>query len=44
MEVDYTQVFKMMMEQMKLEMEQKTGLALGVTDDEEDDEKNRYYL
>lgn len=41
-DLDYAQVFKMMMEQMKLEMEQKTGVALGVADDEEDEEKGRY--
>ena len=32
----------MMMEQMKLDLEQRTGLALGITDDEEDEEKGRY--
>ena len=42
LDLDCSQVFKMMMEQMKLDLEQRTGLALGITDDEEDEEKGRY--
>lgn len=41
-DLDYAQVFKMMMEQMKLELDQKTSLAFNLTDDEEDEEKNWY--
>lgn len=42
LDLDYSQVFKMMMEQVKLDLEQRTGLDLGITDDEEDEEKGRY--
>lgn len=41
MDLDYGQVFKMMMEQMKLELEQKTSLAFSLTDEDDEDEEKR---
>jgi len=37
-----TDVFLRNADKMKLDLEQRTGLALGITDDEEDEEKGRY--